>query len=117
LVTYGVDDPRGTVPGRGVDGSPEIEEEDSRDTTAVEVRTGVVFGLDDTNVGTNNPHTDRSGDTTNKEKVPSSELIDQEQEPHKRHNSLNHTENTGHKVDSVGVDTDLGIEVSIEEDL
>jgi hypothetical protein len=34
-------------------------------------------------------------------------LIDQEQEPHKRHNSLNHTENTGHKVDSVGVDTNL----------
>jgi hypothetical protein len=42
-------------------------------------------------------------------------LIDQEQEPHKRHDSLNYTENAGHKIDSVRVDTDLGIEISIEE--
>jgi hypothetical protein len=116
LVTHGVDDPGGTVPGGGVDSSPEVEEEDSGNTTTIQVRARVVFGLDDTNVGTDDPHTDRAGDTTDKEKVSASELINKEQKPHERHDSLDNTEDTGHKVDSVGVDTDLGIAVSIAEE-
>ena len=32
--TYRVDDPRSTVPGRGVDGGPQVEEENSHDASA-----------------------------------------------------------------------------------
>lgn len=106
-MTHRVDNPRCTVPGRRVDGSPEVEEEDRCDTSTVEAAAWVVFGLNDTNVGTNYPHTDRSGYGTAKQQVPSSDLIDQEQEPHEGRDSLDHTENTGHYVHSVGVDTNL----------
>lgn len=103
----GVNNPRGTVPGGGIDSSPQVEEEDGCDTSTIEGGTGVVLGLDNTDVGTDDPHANGSGHGTTEKQVTSSDLIDKEEEPHKGHNSLDHTEDTGHQVHSVAVDTNL----------
>lgn len=102
---FRIDDPGGTVPGRSVDSSPEVKEEDSGNTATVEGAGGVVLGCDHVDISTNDPHADGTGDTTNKQKVPATELIDKEQQPDERHNGLDHTEDTGHQVDSVRLDT------------
>lgn len=101
----GVDDPGSTVPGGGVDSSPQVEEEDSGNTTSVKGSNVVLGGLNNVDVGTDDPHANRTGDGTNEQKIAATELIDQEQQPDNSHNSLDDTENTGHNVDSVGLDT------------
>jgi len=104
---FGVDNPGGTVPGRGVDSSPQVEEEDSGDTTTIKGSTGVVLRLDDTNVSTDDPHANGAGHSTTKKQVSSSDLINKEEEPNEGHDSLDHTEDTGHQVHGVVVDTNL----------
>lgn len=103
----GVNDPGGTVPGWGVDGSPQVEEENSSDTSAVKRGGRVFLGLHDADVGTNDPHADRSGHGTTEEQVASTNLVDKEEEPHESHNGLDHTEDTGHQVGSLAVNTNL----------
>lgn len=98
---FRVDDPGGTVPGRGVDSSPKVEEDDSGNTATVERAGGVVLRCNHVDIRANDPHADGAGDTTDKKKVPATELIDKEQQPDKRHNGLDHTKDTGHQVDSV----------------
>jgi hypothetical protein len=68
--------------------------------------TGIFRGLHNIDVCTNDPHADGAGDTTDKKKLPPSELIDKEQQPHERHEGLDHTEDTGQDVDCVGLHTD-----------
>lgn len=101
----GVDNPGSTVPGGGVDSGPQVEEEDSGNTTSVQRSDVVLGGLNNVDVGSDDPHTNRTGDGTNEQKLAATELIDQEQQPDDSHNSLDDTENTGHNVDSVGLDT------------
>lgn len=67
---------------------------------------GVLRGLDDVDVCTNNPHAYRTSDTSDEQKLSSSKLIDEEKQPHESHNGLDDTENTGHHIDSIGLDTD-----------
>lgn len=106
-MTYGIDNPGSTIPGRSVDCSPQVEEDNGRNASTIQRCAGVIFGLDNTDVGTDDPHTDRSSHSTDKEQIAPSELINQEQEPHEGHNGLNNTEDTGHQVNGVGVDTNL----------
>lgn len=101
----GVDDPGSTVPGGGVDSGPEVEEEDGGNTTSVQGCDVVLCGLDNVDVGTDDPHADRTCDGTNEQKLAATELVDQEQQPDNSHNSLDDTEDTSHNVDSVGLDT------------
>lgn len=104
--TYRVDDPRGTVPGRSVHGGPQVEEENRHDTSTSQVVGGVLLWLNDIYVCTDDPHADGAGDTTDQQKLPSSELVDKEEQPHKGHDGLNHTEHAGQQVDSVLLDAD-----------
>lgn len=104
--THRIDDPWSTVPGGCVDSSPHIEEEDCGNATTVEVVARVVRRVHDVDVCTNDPHTDGTGNTTDQKKLPSSELIDKEQQPDDRHNSLDDTEDTSQDVAGVGLHTD-----------
>jgi hypothetical protein len=99
--TYRVDDPGGTVPGRSVDRSPQIEEENSGDTTTVKGVGGMIGWVHDVDVGTNNPHADRAGDSTNEEKLTSAQLINQEEQPDEGHDGLDDSEDTSHNANSV----------------
>lgn len=102
---FGVDDPGSTVPGGGVDRGPEVEEEDSGNTTSVQGGDVVLCWLNNVDVGTDDPHTERTCDGTNEQKLAATELIDQEQQPNNSHNSLDDTEDTSHNVDSVCLNT------------
>lgn len=62
--TYGVDDPRSTVPGGSVHGGPQIEEENRHYAGAGQVVGGILLWFDDVDVCTDDPHADRAGDTT-----------------------------------------------------
>lgn len=101
MVTYRVDDPGGTVPGGSVNGSPQVEEDDSGDTTTGQSRRGMVGGIHDVDVGTNNPHADRTSDGTNEKKLASSQLINQEEQPDESHDSLDNSEDTSHDANGV----------------
>jgi hypothetical protein len=101
MITYRVDDPGGTVPGRSVHGSPQVEEEDSGDTTTGQGVGGVVGRLHDVDVGSNNPHTDRTGDGTDEKKLTSSQLINQEEQPDEGHDSLDNSKDTSHDANGV----------------
>lgn len=102
----GVDDPRRTVPSRSVDGGPEVKEEDGGDTAAGKFLEMVLGWLDDVDVCADNPHTDGTGDGTAEEEVTATELVDQEEQPDDGHDGLDDTEDTGHDIDSVGVNTE-----------
>lgn len=106
--TYRIDDPRGTVPGGGVDSGPEVEEDDGSDATASQVVLRVLGWLNDADVASDDPHAEGTGDGTDEKKLSSSELIDEEEKPDKGHNGLDNTEDTSHQVDSVALNTDAG---------
>lgn len=96
-----VDDPRGTVPGGSVHRSPQIEKEDSGDTTTVQRVGGVIGWVHDIDVGTNNPHADGTGNSTNEEQLTSSQLINQEEQPDEGHGGLDNSEDTSHNANGV----------------
>lgn len=102
--TYRVDHPWCAVPSGGVDGCPEVEEDDRRDAAAGEVVAGVLRRLRNADVGAYDPHADGTGDGTDEQELPSPELIDQEQQPHKCHDGLDDTEDARHQVHRVGLD-------------
>ena len=66
----------------------------------------VVRRVHDVDVCTNDPHADGTGKATDQKKLPSSELIDKEQQPDDRHDGLDDTEDTSQDVSGVGLHTD-----------
>lgn len=102
---FRVDDPWRSVPRGRVDGRPEVKEEDGRDAASRQVVGLVLGGLDHADVGTNDPHANGTGDGTAEEEVSASELVDEEEEPDKSHDSLDDAKDAGHEVDGVVVDT------------
>jgi hypothetical protein len=62
---------------------------------------GVLGRVDDVDVCTQYPHTDRASDTTDKQKFSSTKLINKEEKPDKGHHSLNDTKDACHDVDSI----------------
>lgn len=59
-----VDNPRSTVPGRCVNGSPEVKEENGSNATTIQVVARMLCRLYHVDVRTGDPHADRTGDTT-----------------------------------------------------
>lgn len=100
-MTYRVDDPRGTVPGGSVHRSPQVEEEDSRNTATVQSAGGMIGWIHDVDVGANNPHADRASDSTNEKKLTSAQLVNQEEQPDEGHDCFDNSENTSHDANSV----------------
>lgn len=64
---------------------------------------GVLRRLDDADIRADDPHADGAGDGTNQQKLASSKLIDQEQQPDEGHDSLDDTENAGHQVHGIRI--------------
>ena len=77
--TYRVDDPRCTVPSGRIDGSPQVEEDNSSIATTSQVVLRILCRVNDIDICTDNPHANRTSDTTDEEKLSSSELIDKEE--------------------------------------
>lgn len=105
LGTYRVDDPRCAVPRRSVDSRPQVEEKDGRDAAVLKVVCRVVGRVDDVDVCANDPHADRPCDSSDEQQLPSSQLIDQKQEPDECHDGLDNAEQTCQQVHRVGLDT------------
>lgn len=76
--TYRVDNPWSTVPGRGINSGPHVEKEDGSNTATSQSLLRMLGRFDDVDVSTNNPHANRTGDTTNEQQLPSSKLVNKE---------------------------------------
>lgn len=103
--TYRVDDPRGSVPSRSIDGRPEVEEKYGSNAATLQVVGWVVGRVDNVNVGTNDPHANRASDSTDEQQLSSAQLIHQEQQPDKCHDGLYDTKETSQEVDGIGLNT------------
>lgn len=102
MSTYRVEYPGRTVPGRGIEDGPEVEEEHGRNTTAVHAGLGVLGGFGDLDVCTNDPQADGTTDSTDQEQVTTTDAINEIQQPHEGDDSLDNTEDTGGQETSVG---------------
>lgn len=115
---FGVDDPRGTVPRWRVEGCPQVlsnsqnlhgfanmmvayEEEHGSNATAAQAAGGLRH-IPSGNVATDNPHADGTASSTNDEQVPSSEVVNEEEHPHKGQDSLDDAKDTSGEEASVG---------------
>jgi hypothetical protein len=99
---FTVDDPGGTVPRGSVEGGPQVEEEDGRDTAGREAFGSVVDGIGDGNVATDIPEAQRATNSTNEQHGPTAEVVDEDGDPNKSENSLDDTEDTGGEETGVG---------------
>lgn len=66
-MTHRVQDPRGAVPGWGIEDGPEVEEEHGHDTTAIHVRLGVIRWVCNLDVRADDPHANRATQGTDQE--------------------------------------------------
>ena len=102
LIHLRVYDPRSTIPRGSVKGTPEVEEEDGsiatrgerlgnscRSCGSIDERTGKVASKDG--------HTDSTANSSNEQQVTTAELIDQEEQPDKRKDSLDNTKQASSK--------------------
>lgn len=103
-----VKDPRGTIPRGSIECSPEVEKEDSSDSSRAEVgilRIGGHIGCRD--VSADNPHAARASQRTNHEQVATAQLINEDEEPNEGQDSLDNTKETCGEEAGVGsLDTD-----------
>lgn len=107
MSTYRVENPWGTVPGRGVEDGPQVEEEHSGNTTTVHLGLGVLGRLGDLDVCADNPQADGATSGTDQEQVTATDAINEVQQPHEGDDSLDDTEDTGSQKGGVGTsDTD-----------
>ena len=88
-----VDDPGGAVPGRGVEGGPEVEEEDGGDAARGEARVGVVgIRAGDADVGADVPHAEGAAGGADHEELGAAEAVDEPEEPDDGYDGLDDAE-------------------------
>ena len=105
---YRVENPGGTIPGRGIEDGPQVEEEHGRNTTATEAVTLVVLGLRDLDVCADDPKTDGATRSTDQQQVTATDLVNKPEQPDEGHDCLHDTEYTRGEQTCVGtLDTNL----------
>lgn len=104
-LTHRVEDPRGSVPGRGIEDGPQVEECHGHDTAAVHVWLGVILWSCNFDVCADNPHADGATGTTDQKQVATTDAVDQVQQPDESDNCLDYAENTGGEQTVVSLDT------------
>lgn len=77
VLTYRVENPRCSVPGRRVEHRPQIKEEHSSDTTAIHLVLLVFLWLRDLDVRTNDPQANRSSGGTDKQQPTTTDTVDE----------------------------------------
>lgn len=60
--------------------------------------------LDNANVSANRPHAQRTANSTPKQKLAASELVNEEEKPDNRGHGFHNTEDTSHQVHGVRLD-------------
>jgi hypothetical protein len=106
-----VENPGCTVPRRCVESGPEVEEEDSCDTTGGKggalSSSDLGFVVGDLDVSTDEVHAESTATSTNHEKVSATDVIDKNENPDKGNSRLDNAKDTSGKEASVGTgDTD-----------
>ena len=99
---YRVENPGSTVPGRGIEYRPQVEEEHGCDTTAAQGVTIVLFGFGDLDVRADNPQTHGTTSCANQQQVTATNVINQPKQPDESHHSLHYAEDSSGKQTSVG---------------
>lgn len=100
--TYRVENPGSTVPGRGIEDGPQVEEEHGSNTTAIHGGLGVIGWLGNLDVRTNDPQADGTANSTDQEQVTATDVINEIQQPNEGNYGLDNTEDTGGQKTSVG---------------
>lgn len=91
-----VDDPGGAVPRGGVEGGPEVEEEDGGDAAGGEARVGVVgIRAGDADVGADVPHAEGATGGTDHEELCAAEAVDEPEEPDDGYDCFDDAEDAG----------------------
>ena len=102
MSTYRVENPGSTVPGRGVEDGPQVEEEHGRNTTTVHMGLGVLGRFGDLDVCADDPQADGATGGTDQEQVAATDAINEVQQPHESDDGLDDTEDTGSQKGGVG---------------
>lgn len=97
-----VDDPRSSVPGIDVDGSPEVYHEHGRNTRGRQRSGRRSVGVHSAcDKGADNEHRDRATDSSEEQKLATAPFVDEDSQPEDGHNGLDDAEETSRKVDRV----------------
>lgn len=105
---YRVENPGGSVPGWGIEDSPQVEEEHGCNTTASQAIALVVLRLRNLDVRADDPQADGATCGTDQEQVSATDLVDQPEQPDKGHDRLHDAEDSGGEQTGVGtLDTNL----------
>lgn len=75
--THRVEDPRRTVPARGIEHGPQVEEEHSCDSSAAHVVCRVLFRFRDLDVRTDNPQADGTTCSADQQQVTPTDAVNQ----------------------------------------
>lgn len=103
----GVEDPRGAVPRRGVEGGPQVEKEDGGSSCGGQVNALSGCGVDlggagNLDVCADEVHAERTATSTDHEQVAATHVIDQNHDPHKGENGFDNAKDSGSEETSVG---------------
>lgn len=104
-VTHRVENPWSTIPGRGIEDGPQVEEEHGHDTATIHVRLGVVLWICDLDVCADDPHTNGTTERTDQKQVTTTNVVDKIQQPHEGDHSLDYAKDTGCEQTVVSLDT------------
>lgn len=97
-----VDDPGGAVPRGGVEGGPEVEEEDGGDAARVEAVLGVVLRVGDLDVAADEVHAEAAADGAAHEQDAAAHVVDEPEDPDEGEDRLDDAEDARGEEGRVG---------------